>query len=347
MLFTYTYRSSDGQRHTAEIEAESRDDAFAAIRRELGVKPIRVVAAGGRGDVNGRDARSPGGRTVAGIAFAAFVLLMAGGAAWWLAGRRSDAPYQVMTPQGPVTYTVATTLPRQAIPGDRRRIEAAMGGRAANGQDARSPSVFRSPAETYLARFAEPGRPVGDLGHKETASASLPPTEEEFRACLREPVRVASTDFTEIVDLKRIVAGMKREMQAYLAGGGTTEQYLAELVKRQRLEISYREHAEQKLNELLSNHGSSPEQSNPQTLNGSRGRSPSRSFTFHPSPFTYSQPSTARVDARPPDNSNTDNLRAAYAYWLKANATLKSMGIYELPLPEALYGYQAGLDLGE
>ena len=45
MRFTYTYRSSDGQRHIAEIEAESRDAAFAKVRAELGVKPIRVTAA--------------------------------------------------------------------------------------------------------------------------------------------------------------------------------------------------------------------------------------------------------------------------------------------------------------
>ena len=34
MKFTYTYRSSDGQRHTAEIKAESRDAAFAKIRTD-------------------------------------------------------------------------------------------------------------------------------------------------------------------------------------------------------------------------------------------------------------------------------------------------------------------------
>ena len=34
MKFTYTYRSSDGERHTAEIEAESRDAAFAKIRTD-------------------------------------------------------------------------------------------------------------------------------------------------------------------------------------------------------------------------------------------------------------------------------------------------------------------------
>ena len=98
---------------------------------------------------------------------------------------------------------------------------------------------------------------------------------------MREPIRIASTDFTEVVDLKRIVAGMKREMRAYLAGGGTAEQYIAELEKRQRLE------------------------------------------------GMLSKP------------------KEAYAYWLKANASLKSMGIYELPLPPSLHGYQAGLDLDE
>ena len=325
MRFTYTYRSSDGQRHTAEIEAESRDAAFAAIRRELGVKPIRVVAAGGRSDVNGRDVRSPSGHTVAGITFAALVLLAVGGAIWWLAGRRRDAPYQVMTPHGPVTYTVATPLPRQAIPGDRRRIEAAMGGRDANGQDARSPSVFRSPAETYLARFAEPGRRAGDEtishaehvedggGRKHSASSARlsPPAREDFEACLKEPIRVASTDFTEVVDLKRIVTGMKREMRAYLAGGGTVAQYLAELEKRQRLEISYRERAEQKLNTMLSNHDSSPGKSNKQSIR----------------------------------QSNNNARRAAYAYWLKANASLRAMGIHTLELPAALQTYQMSLDI--
>ena len=107
------------------------------------------------------------------------------------------------------------------------------------------------------------------------------------------------------------VLGLAREMRAYIAGGGTVEQYLAELAKRQRLEISYRERAEQKLNEMLNNQESPPDPS--------------------------SNPSI-------PQSSNLQ-LRAAYAYWLKSNAALKSMGIYELPLPDALHGYQAALDL--
>ena len=64
MKFTYTYRSSDGQRRTAEIEAESRDAAFERVHAELGIKPIKVVAAvegggalGERALPNGRDKR--------------------------------------------------------------------------------------------------------------------------------------------------------------------------------------------------------------------------------------------------------------------------------------------------
>ncbi len=291
MRFTYTYRSSDGQRRTAEIEAESRDAAFERVRAELGIKPIKVVAAvesGGRGATALPDSRDKRDRWIWGAAIlAAAILVVAFGAWWWFKGRAARpeaAPYQVMTPQGAVTVSVATPLPRQTIPGDRRRIEA--------GRD----TIFTNAAERLLARFAEPGRAVVLEGAK--------PTDAEFTACLREPIRIVSTDFTEVVDLKRIVSGMKREMRAYIAGGGTIEQYLAELEKRQRLEISYRDNAERRLSEML---------------NGQDARSPDR----------------------------RDSLKAAYAYWLKANAQLQAMGIYPLALPDALRSYQMTLDIEE
>ena len=59
MTFAYTYRSSDGQRHSAEIEAESRDAAFAKVRSELGIKPIKVTAVEGE---SRQDGGSPYGR---------------------------------------------------------------------------------------------------------------------------------------------------------------------------------------------------------------------------------------------------------------------------------------------
>ena len=240
MKFTYTYRSSDGLRHTAEIEAESRDAAFAAIRRELGIKPIKVVAAGDNAtdEGSGKSAASPRWGVVPVIALIVTIALIALVVWWWLSGRGATAPaqepaaYTVNTPQGPVTLRVAEPLPRQMIPGNRQRIE-----------DDRD-NVFTNAAERLLARFAEPGRAVA-------APKGEQPTEADFVACLREPIRVASSELTEHIDLKRIVSGMKREMRAYLAGGGTVDGYLAELEKRQKLEVSYRERAEQKLNDML------------------------------------------------------------------------------------------------
>ena len=301
MKFAYTYRSSDGQRHTAEIEAASRDAAFAKVRAELGIKPIKVVAAGSQ---DTHDNRAPHDRrraTVLGVLGVLGVLaalsLLAFGAWWWLAGDRGarDArPYQVMTPQGPVKYTVATPLPRQAIPGDRQRLEKAL-------------RSFKHSAERLLARFAEPGRKIEELKIEDLRLAR----EDTWRSCLREPIRVASSDFTEVVDLKRIVTGMKREMAAYIAGGGTAEQYIAELEKRQRLEISYRENAERRLGEMLSAR-----------------------------PDAAPRQAGGRAEAHP-------SLKAAYAYWLKANAQLQAMGIYPLALPDALRAYQMGLDIEE
>ena len=272
MKFAYTYRSSDGQRHTAEIEAESRDAAFAKVRSELGIKPIKVTAA------EESPPQVTPKRVPSRVLLAACIVLFAAVVAYWFGTRRSDGSGEsvtfINTPQGPVTLGVAEPLPRQPIPGDRVRIEKARD------------TTFTNAAERLLSRFAEPGRSVAALPAES-------PTEAEFAACLRDTIRTASTDFTEVVDLKRIVAGMKREMRAYLAGGGTAEQYLSELAKRQKLEVSYRENAEKRLEGMLS------------------------------------------------------KPKEAYAYWLKANASLKSMGIYELPLPPALHGYQAGLDLDE
>ena len=316
MRFTYTYRSSDGQRHTAEIEAESRDAAFAKVRAELGIKPIKVTAAGGQDTQDNRDAqdrrRVPVLGVVGVLGVLAILALLAFGAWWWLRRAGDGAPYQVMTPQGPVTYSVAAPLPRQAIPGSRQRLEQALGG-PVHRQDGGSTSeagqgVFAHAAERWLARYAEPGRwSKGEEGLARTRSgASERPSPADFEAALREPIRIASTDFTEVVDLKRIVAGMKREMRAYLAGGGTAEQYIAELEKRQRLEISYRERAEQRLNELLKEQ---------------------------------------KVDGRRQDGGSP--YKAAYAYWLKANAQLQAMGIYPLALPDALRSYQMGLDIDE
>ena len=108
-------------------------------------------------------------------------------------------------------------------------------------------------------------------------------------------------------------------MRAYLAAGGTVAQYIAELAKRQKLEVSYRENAERKLNEMLAT---------------------AKSQTPHPSQ-TPQTPQTSQT------SQTATPYQAAYAFWLKANAQLQSMGIYPLPLPDALRMYQMGLELDQ
>ena len=401
MKFIYTYRSSDGQRHTAEIEAESRDAAFVRVRTELGIKPIKVVATEGESGA-GRAANvsaAPRGGVWRLVAAAVLLAAVFGGVVWWMQrpNRESQTangeppaasqgqPITVATPQGPVTLSVAPPLPRQAIPGDRRKIEEAVA-------QVRDPPVFRFAAERWLARFAEPGRkppatgdtPVAPDAAKMAAphagdspaaphagdspaaphagdSPAAPhagdspagavalvatdgrdgspsrPSPADFETALREPIRLASTDFTAVVDLKRIVTGMKREMRADIAGGGTVEGYLAELEKRQRLEISYRDNAERRLNDML---------------NGQDARSPSATggtpvvpdAAKMAAPHVGGTPVSGQ-DAR--SRSGQSPLKAAYAYWLKANAQLQAMGIYPLALPDALRSYQMSLDIEE
>lgn len=46
MIYTYAYKTPDGVRHEATIEAPSRDDAFLSLRSS-GIRPIKVVAQDG------------------------------------------------------------------------------------------------------------------------------------------------------------------------------------------------------------------------------------------------------------------------------------------------------------
>ena len=230
--FIYTYRSSDGVRHEERMDAANRDTVFVALR-ERGIKAIKVIASDGtkaNGEVHGVQKRIV-------IAIAAAVAIVAGSVAYWTGTHKagegqSGEEIMTITPQGPVVTRNADPLQRQIIMGNRSRIE-----RAAD-------EIFTAAPERFLARFAEPGRPLGD---------PMPeaPTETEFRVNLGVPIRVASNELTEYIDLKRIVTDIKREMRAYLSGGGSVDGYITELVKRQKMEIAYRESADKKLMEMV------------------------------------------------------------------------------------------------
>ncbi len=275
------------------MSAPSRDEVFSALRKQ-GIRPIKVIAKDAPPVYAGVRKR-----VVFWIVIA--VAVIAGLVGWLVkaevqkdqtSGATETTPmgetgtnYVVRQTKG--RLVVAQPLARQRIHGNRERIETV------------PPSLFTHPSEAFLARFAEPGRKVNDY--------TLPPAvATNFVVALKAPVMVATDELTEYTDLKRIVAGMKREMSAYLSGGGTVQGYVAELVKRQKMELAYREKAEKYLSELL-----------------------------------------AAKSADAADGKQANTLASAYAYWLKANASLQSMGIAPLLLPDELRAYQMSLDIDD
>ncbi len=275
MRYEYAYKTSDGKRHVEEMEAPSREAVFAALR-EKGIKAIKVVATDGS-KANG-EVRVMGVKKRVVFALVAIAVAATASLVLFL----DDGAESVAQPQSaeeqPV-MKVATPLPRQMIQGDRKRIENL------------PTNMFANVAETYLSKFAEPGRDFGGI-----VASGLAESDEELMKILAEPIYVASDEFTEHIDLKRITAGIKREMRAYMAAGYPAADYLAELVTRQNMEIEQRKKAEKKLKDL--------------------------------------------VDEAKKDGDKQE----AYDFWLKANAQLQSMGIYPLPLPEALRTFQPEFD---
>ena len=100
MKYTYAYKTSDGARHEAEIDAESREAVFETLRGR-GIRPIKVVAADGSKE-NGEE-RVGGVRKRVAAAIAGAVLA-AGLAVGAYFGHRAAAP---QTPDATSAYTEA------------------------------------------------------------------------------------------------------------------------------------------------------------------------------------------------------------------------------------------------
>lgn len=215
MTFRYVYRTSDGVRREDAIDAPSRDEAFARLRTR-GIRPIKVVAADGsraNGEARPRRPSVSAAVALAALAVAALAVVL----------RFSSAPS--------ARAAAVKPLPRQMIGGDRARLEKVRR------------EVFADPAERYLARYAEPGRLVEDGAPR--------PSDAAFAACLASPVRAREEEWTEAIELKRMVATIKNELAAYLAAGGTVPAFLGELDARQNAEAGHRARAAAELEALL------------------------------------------------------------------------------------------------
>ncbi len=232
MDFIYYYKTSDGVRHEAEMSAPTRDEVFAALRRQ-GIRPMKVVSRQGT-RANG-EVKVVGKRLV----FAALLIgLLAGGALVFL-GHDKDVEFYKADGTIGVERREKVCVPmvRRQIFGDRAKVEDLMNGGAR--------LIFANAGELFLSQFAEPGRAV----------AKQPPFTTELEKALLDalaaPIYTFSDEMQECVELKSIVAGMKEELRMFLASGGGVGEYVTRLESRQEMEVAHRESAQEKLAKAL------------------------------------------------------------------------------------------------
>ena len=148
--YTYAYKTSDGTRHEAAIDAKCREDVFAELRKQ-GIKPIKVVAADGskaNGEVHGVRKRA-----VAAIAVAAAVVV--GVVAFW-AGDRGGGFGETALPE---------TAPRHQIYGDPVIVEAFERGdfgKALTNRVDRMLAWFAQPGKLMCPRGTDPRPPISN-----------------------------------------------------------------------------------------------------------------------------------------------------------------------------------------
>lgn len=209
MRYTYAYKTSDGVRHEATMNASSREEVFSELRKR-GIKAIKVVAADGskaNGEIHGVRKR-----VVA--VLVAFVALGVGIVAYF-SGTRSNGDLG-----GSVATAFATGQDRRQVIGDAAIIEKGI----RNGWS----DVFYLEGDRFLASFAIPGVKAGQRNT----------TEKEFATALENKCAVHDSDSLEARQIKAMVEGMKNEARRYIAAGGSIVEYGKRLTERQDAEIA-------------------------------------------------------------------------------------------------------------
>ena len=207
MKYTYAYKTSDGTRHEASMDAESREAVFAALRKQ-GIKAIKVVAADGskaNGEIRGVRKRVLAASVVGAAVLAGVVVYLL----------QSPIP----NPQSPADFLTAQT--RRQVVGDVVVVE--------KGIKEGWAEVFPEEGERFFASFAIPGVPAGQRST----------TEAEISAALSRTVEAKPDDGIEARQIKAMVEGMKDELRRYLAKGGKIAGYGRRIVRRQEEEIAY------------------------------------------------------------------------------------------------------------
>ena len=214
MKYTYAYKTSDGVRHEDSINAASREEAFAELRKR-GIKAIKVVAADGskaNGEVRGVRKRA--------VATLVALAAISAGVVAFFSGTRTAAV---------VAANSATASPRHQIYGDPAIVETFERGDFSN--------VLSREGDRLLAVFAQPGRLMCAKGTNPRLLSQN--AAEKFAAYAKselaadKDILISTGETREIRELKQIVNGMRDEMRSYLANGnGTPRSYWRRLNER-------------------------------------------------------------------------------------------------------------------
>jgi len=201
--YNYIFKTRDGVRHEGAIEAPSRDEAFAVLRKE-GIRPIKVVASDGsraNGEIRGVRKRI--------VILISLSVAVASGFIFYFLG---DSNIR--------TFEHSNISPRHQVIGDPAIID--------KGIRTGWSDVFAEEGERFFASFAIPGVKAGQRNT----------TVEELKAALKREVRAQDTDGLEAQQIKAMVEGMKEEARRYIAAGGTLVEYGQRLTERQDAEIA-------------------------------------------------------------------------------------------------------------
>lgn len=200
MTFRYTYRTSDGAWHEAEIDASDRNAVYDTLKPQ-GIRPVKVWC--------------PNPPLFHGVKrwIAIVILALIAVASTAIAYRRQA--------QNSSLFTLNSSL----SPVPRHRILNAPPDFAAQ-----AVKHFAYSSERFLALNAQPGMPYS------VENESL----DDLAEALEHEIVPSPEDPEWVADLKRIVAGMKIEAGILMRDGKKPADIALWLTERQKMEFTYR-----------------------------------------------------------------------------------------------------------